>query len=69
MIKWADFAHGIKFVSLRYFNVAGAHQAAVIGEDHHPETHLIPLILQVPLGKREKMSIYGDDYDTATEPV
>ncbi len=65
MIKWADFAHGIKFVSLRYFNVAGAHQAAVIGEDHHPETHLIPLILQVPLGKREKMSIYGDDYDTA----
>lgn len=64
MIKWADFAHGIKFVSLRYFNVAGAHATAVIGEDHQPETHLIPLILQVPLGKREKISIYGDDYDT-----
>lgn len=64
MIKWADFAHGIKYVSLRYFNVAGAHSSAVIGEDHNPETHLIPLILQVPLGKREKISIYGDDYDT-----
>jgi len=64
MIKWADFAHGIKFVSLRYFNVAGAHETSVIGEDHQPETHLIPLILQVPLGKREKISIYGDDYDT-----
>lgn len=64
MIKWADLAHGIKFVSLRYFNVAGAHPTAVIGEDHQPETHLIPLILQVPLGQREKISIYGDDYDT-----
>ena len=64
MIKWADFAHGIKFVSLRYFNVAGAHETSVIGEDHQPETHLVPLILQVPLGKRAKISIYGDDYDT-----
>jgi len=64
MIKWADVAHGIKYVSLRYFNVAGAHASAVIGEDHQPETHLIPLILQVPLAKREKISIYGDDYDT-----
>lgn len=64
MMKWADRAHGIKYVSLRYFNVAGAHKTAVIGEDHQPETHLIPLILQVPLGKREKISIFGDDYDT-----
>ncbi len=64
MMKWADVAHGIKYVSLRYFNVAGAHASAVIGEDHQPETHLIPLILQVPLGQREKISIYGDDYDT-----
>jgi UDP-glucose 4-epimerase len=64
MIKWADWAHGIKYVSLRYFNVAGAYRTGEIGEDHQPETHLIPLILQVPLGKREEISIYGDDYDT-----
>lgn len=64
MFKWADTAHGIGYVSLRYFNVAGAHESAKIGEDHNPETHLIPLILQVPLGKRAQISIYGDDYDT-----
>lgn len=64
MIKWTDIAHGIKFVALRYFNVAGAHSNGIIGEDHNPETHLIPLILQVPLGKREFISIFGDDYDT-----
>ena len=64
MMKWADIAHGVKYVSLRYFNVAGAHVSGSIGEDHSPETHLIPLILQVPLGKREFISIFGDDYDT-----
>ena len=64
MMKWADVAHGVKFISLRYFNVAGAHESGEIGEDHNPETHLIPLILQVPLGKREFISIFGDDYDT-----
>ncbi|TCO72258.1 UDP-glucose 4-epimerase GalE [Marinisporobacter balticus] len=64
MFKWADFAYGIKYISLRYFNVAGAHVSAQIGEDHNPETHLIPLILQVPLGKREHISIFGEDYDT-----
>ena len=64
MMKWADVAHGVKFISLRYFNVAGAHESGQIGEDHNPETHLIPLILQVPLGKREFISIFGDDYDT-----
>lgn len=64
MMKWADCAHGIKYIALRYFNVAGAHENGMIGEDHNPETHLIPLILQVPLGKREYISIYGDDYDT-----
>ena len=64
MMKWADLAHGVKFISLRYFNVAGAHESGEIGEDHNPETHLIPLILQVPLGKRDFISIYGDDYDT-----
>lgn len=64
MMKWADIAYGIKYVALRYFNVAGAHHTGLIGESHNPETHLIPLILQVPLGKREFISIFGTDYDT-----
>ena len=57
-------AHGMGFVSLRYFNVAGAHPDADIGEDHHPETHLIPLALQVALGRREAVKIFGADYET-----
>ncbi len=64
MMKWFDTAHGIKYVSLRYFNAAGAHASGKIGEDHHPETHLIPIILQAALGKRAHISIYGDDYGT-----
>lgn len=64
MLKWADNAYGIKFVALRYFNAAGAHISGKIGEDHSPETHLIPIILQVANGKREKMFIFGDDYPT-----
>ena len=64
MLKWADLAHGIKYVSLRYFNVAGADPSGGIGEAHGVETHLIPLVLQVPLGKRSHISIYGDDYPT-----
>lgn len=64
MMKWFDQAYGIRYVSLRYFNAAGAHESGEIGEDHNPETHLIPLILQVPLGKREKIYIFGDDYPT-----
>lgn len=65
IMKWVDLAHGIKYISLRYFNVAGAHESGKIGEAHSPETHLIPLVLQVPLGKREKVFIFGDDYDTS----
>jgi UDP-glucose 4-epimerase len=49
---------------LRYFNVAGAAPSADIGEDHRPETHLIPLVLQAAAGKRDRVQIYGDDYDT-----
>ncbi len=64
MLKWADNAYGIKFVALRYFNAAGAHISGKIGEDHNPETHLIPIILQTALGQRDKMFIFGDDYDT-----
>ena len=64
MFKWASKAYGINFVSLRYFNASGADQTGFIGEDHNPETHLIPLILQVPLGKRKFISIFGTDYPT-----
>lgn len=65
MIKWCDLAHGIKFVSLRYFNVAGALSSGEIGEDHDPETHLIPIVLQTALGQRDAMTIFGDDYNTS----
>jgi len=64
MMKWCDVAHGIKYVALRYFNACGAHSNGVIGELHNPETHLIPLVLQVPLGIRESISVYGNDYNT-----
>lgn len=63
-LQWADKAYGIKFVSLRYFNAAGAHVSGMIGEDHSPESHLIPIVLQAALGKRESISIFGADYDT-----
>lgn len=64
MMKWCDKAYGMKYAALRYFNVAGAKQGGNIGEDHNPETHLIPIVLQVALGKRDCITIYGDDYDT-----
>jgi UDP-glucose 4-epimerase len=64
MMHWFDVAHGVKYVALRYFNAAGALESGKIGEDHDPETHLVPLILQVPLGQREFISIFGDDYAT-----
>jgi UDP-glucose 4-epimerase len=59
---WLNRIHGLHYASLRYFNVAGALPGR--GEAHDPETHLIPLILDVALGRREKIFIYGDDYDT-----
>ena len=64
IMHWADEAYGMKFVALRYFNVAGAWPDGSIGEDHNPETHLMPIILQVAQGKRDKLQIYGDDYNT-----
>lgn len=64
MFKWTDRAHGLRYVSLRYFNACGAHKSGSIGEAHNPETHLIPLVLQVPNKKREAINIFGDDYDT-----
>jgi UDP-glucose 4-epimerase len=57
-------AHGLRSVSLRYFNAAGAHPDACIGERHEPETHLIPLLLQVAAGRRERAAVFGRDYDT-----
>ena len=64
MMSWVSKAHGLRYVALRYFNACGAHASGKIGEAHNPETHLIPLILQVPNGQREKISIFGDDYPT-----
>lgn len=64
MMKWTELAYGINYVSLRYFNVAGARETGEIGEDHDPETHLIPIVLQAALGQREEITIFGTDYDT-----
>lgn len=64
MMAWFDQVLGIKYVALRYFNAAGAHASGKIGEDHEPETHLIPLILQAALGQRDSIKIFGDDYNT-----
>ena len=64
MFKWTANAHGLKYVSLRYFNACGAHESGLIGEAHNPETHLIPIILQAAAGVRESISVYGTDYPT-----
>ena len=64
MFYWTQQAHGLKYVSLRYFNACGAHISGKIGEAHNPETHLIPIILQAANGKREHISIFGTDYNT-----
>lgn len=61
-LRWHEQAYGIRYASLRYFNAAGA--TAYRGEAHDPETHLIPLVLQVAAGRRERVEIYGDDYPT-----
>ena len=62
----ADYAHayGLGYAALRYFNAAGAHPSGEIGEDHQPESHIIPIVLQVALGQREHVTIFGDDYPT-----
>ena len=62
MFQWGQEIHGIECVFLRYFNACGATEK--YGESHHPESHLIPLILQVPLGQRDKIYIFGNDYET-----
>lgn len=65
LLKWSDAAYGIRYAALRYFNAAGANTDVSIGEDHRPESHLIPIVLQCALGKRDHVGIYGDDYPTA----
>jgi UDP-glucose 4-epimerase len=64
MMKWFDIGHGVKYISLRYFNAAGAHASGKIGEAHDPETHLIPIVLEAALGKRPHISVFGEDYAT-----
>lgn len=64
MLKWSDQAYGLKSICLRYFNAAGADPEGRIGEDHDPESHLIPIVLQTALGQREQVQVFGDDYDT-----
>jgi UDP-glucose 4-epimerase len=63
ILRWMDDRFGMRYAALRYFNAAGA-VSPELGEDHDPETHLIPIVLQVALGQREQVTIYGDDYDT-----
>ena len=64
ILKDYDYSYGLKSISLRYFNACGAHSDGTIGERHDPETHLIPLILQAASGRKDKITIYGDDYPT-----
>ncbi len=64
ILQWYDSLFGIKNVCLRYFNAAGASLDGSIGEDHDPETHIIPIAIQTALGQREKFVIFGDDYKT-----
>ncbi len=64
LLKWCGAAYGIRYAALRYFNAAGANVEAGIGEDHAPETHLIPLVLKTALGQRSHIGIFGDDYPT-----
>ena len=63
-MRWADRAHGLRCAALRYFNAAGADPAGRLGEDHDPETHLIPLVIDAALGRRGEIAVYGKDYAT-----
>ena len=64
MLKWCDGAYGIRYAALRYFNAAGSDTEAGIGEDHNPESHLIPLVMKTALGQRGHIGIFGEDYPT-----
>lgn len=64
MMHWCSNAYGLRYIALRYFNACGAHPTGIIGEYHVPESHLIPLVLQVPNGQRPHISVFGNDYET-----
>jgi UDP-glucose 4-epimerase len=64
-LRWAGQVHGLRYACLRYFNAAGADPAGRLGEDHRPESHLIPLVIDATLGRRPALDVYGDDYPTA----
>ena len=63
-LRWADRVHGLRYACLRYFNAAGADPEGRLGEDHDPETHLIPLAIDAALGRRPKLTVFGTDYPT-----
>ena len=63
-LRWAGAVHGLRYACLRYFNAAGADPAGRLGEDHRPESHLIPLVIDAALGRRGALDVYGDDYPT-----
>ena len=63
-LVWADRLHGLRSARLRYFNAAGADPAGRLGEDHRPETHLVPLAIDAALGRRAALAVFGDDYPT-----
>ena len=64
-LRWAGEVHGLRYACLRYFNAAGADPAGRLGEDHRPESHLIPLVIDAALGRRAALDVFGDDYPTA----
>jgi UDP-glucose 4-epimerase len=64
-LRWAGQVHGLRYSSLRYFNAAGADPAGRLGEDHRPESHLIPLVIDAALSRRSALDVFGDDYPTA----
>jgi UDP-glucose 4-epimerase len=64
LLYWMDRIYGLRYCALRYFNASGAHPDGHIGEDHQPETHLIPIVLQVAMGQRAHVDVFGDDYPT-----
>ena len=63
-LRWAGQVHGLRFACLRYFNAAGSDPAGRLGEDHRPESHLIPLVIDAALGRRPPLDVFGDDYPT-----
>lgn len=64
ILAWTERIHGLRYACLRYFNAAGGHPDGTLGEDHNPETHLIPIALDCAAGVRPHMQVFGDDYDT-----